>query len=172
MLTFTSSRYGSASAVALSNTAADTLVGAAPVATAGLDVAGTIGGVAGVGSGQVLTGATGAPSEGLKLNITGGVLGPRGTISYARGAGYALDQVLTSFLAATGAVQTRTDGLQGSIKDIDKRKDVLQARLDLVQAAYLRQFNALDAQLSQLSATSTYLTQQLANLPKITSSNS
>jgi len=36
-----------------------------------------------------------------------------------------------------------------------------------VQAAYLRQFNALDTQLAQLSAMSTYLAQQLANLPKI-----
>ena len=120
-----------------------------------------------VGSGRSLVGGTGSPAEGLAVAIAGGVLGPRGTVSYARGAGYALDQVLTGLLATTGAVQTRTDGLQGSIKDMDKRKDVLQARLDRVQAAYLRQFNALDTQLAQLSAMSTYLAQQLANLPKI-----
>lgn len=167
VMTLTSALYGSGSAVALSGAAAATLVGAAPTATGGLDVAGSIGGVPGAGSGQSLTGATGSPAEGLKLAITGGVLGARGTVSYARGAGYALDQVLTTLLAATGAVQTRTDGLQGSITDMDKRKDVLQARLDRVQAAYLRQFNALDTQLAQLSAMSTYLAQQLANLPKI-----
>jgi len=167
VLSLTSALYGSASTVALSGAAAATLVGAAPTATAGLDVAGSIGGVPGAGSGQSLTGATGSPAEGLKLLVTGGALGARGTVSYARGAGYALDQVLTTLLASTGAVQTRTDGLQGSITDMDKRKDVLQARLDRVQAAYLRQFNALDTQLAQLSATSTYLAQQLANLPKI-----
>ena len=50
---------------------------------------------------------------------------------------------------------------------MDKRKDALQTRLDRVQAAYLQQFNALDAQLAQMSSLSTYLTQQLANLPKI-----
>jgi flagellar hook-associated protein 2 len=167
VLTFTSALYGSGSTVALSGSAAATLVGATPTATAGLDVAGSIGTVTAVGSGQSLVGATGSPAEGLKLTITGGVLGARGTVSYARGAGYALDQVLTSLLASTGAVQTRTDGLQGSITEMDKRKDVLQARLDRVHAAYLRQFNALDTQLAQLSATSNYLAQQLANLPKI-----
>ena len=38
--------------------------------------------------------------------------------------------------------------------------DALQARLDLVRRAYLNQFNVLDATLSQLQATSTYLRQQ------------
>ena len=110
---------------------------------------------------------SGTPAEGLKVNVIGGALGARGTVTYAQGAGYALDQTLTSMLGATGAVAARTDGLQSTIKTMDKRKDALQARLDRVQAAYLQQFNALDAQLAQMSSLSTYLSQQLANLPKI-----
>ena len=67
--------------------------------------------------------------------------------------------------------RTRTDGLQGSIKEMDKRKDAIEARLERVQAAYLRQFNALDTQLAAMSTTSSYLAQQLANLPKINASD-
>jgi flagellar hook-associated protein 2 len=172
VLSFTSNRFGSASSVALSGTAAATLVGGAPVATSGLDVAGTIDGVAALGSGQSLTAQTGTPAEGLKITVLGGALGARGTVSYAQGAGYALDTALTSLLGTSGPVAAKTDGLQSTVKDMDKRKDALQARLDRVQAAYLQQFNALDAQLAQLSSLSTYLTQQLANLPKIGNSGS
>jgi flagellar hook-associated protein 2 len=170
VLTLTSKRYGSASNVQLGGSAAATLVGAAPGATAGVDVAGTIGGIAANGSGQSLIGATGTAVEGLSLTVTGGLPGARGSVTYAAGVGYGLDQVLTSLLGNDGALKTRTDGLQGTVTDIDKRKAAMQARLDIVQQAYLRQFNALDTQLSQMSTLSTYLAQQLANLPKIGSS--
>jgi flagellar hook-associated protein 2 len=151
--------------VALAGTAAATIAGTAPVATAGLDVMGTIGGVAGVGSGQSLIGAVGSPSEGLQVSVMGGAVGARGSVSYTQGIGYGLDQVLTNLLGSDGAVQARTDGLQSTIKDMDKRKESMQQRLDLVQAAYLKQFNALDTELAQLSSMSTYLSQQLASLP-------
>jgi flagellar hook-associated protein 2 len=172
VLTFTSNRFGSASSVTLAGTAAATLAGNTPVATSGVDVAGTIDGVAALGSGQSLTAQAGTPAEGLKINVIGGGLGARGSVTYAQGAGYGLDHMLTSLLGTDGPVAARTDGLQSTIKDMDKRKDALQTRLDRVQAAYLQQFNALDAQLSQLSSLSTYLTQQLANLPKIGGSGS
>lgn len=171
VLTLTSKRFGSASAVALSGSAATTLVGAAPTATSGVDVAGTIGGFAALGSGQSLVGAAGTAVDGLALGITGGSLGARGTITYTQGIGYGLDQVLTGLLGTDGAVQARTDGLQSTITDMDKRKAAMQARLDQVQAVYLKQYNALDAELAQMSAISTYLTQQLANLPKFTTSS-
>jgi flagellar hook-associated protein 2 len=167
VLGLTSGRYGSASSVALSGTAAATLVGASPVATAGLDVAGTLAGVAGAGSGQSLGGATGAATEGLKLNVLGGAPGSRGTVSYTRGIASRLDEALSALLGTDGALQARTDGLQDTIKDMDKRKDAMQSRLDRVQAAYLRQFNALDTQLAQMSQLSAYLAQQLASLPRI-----
>jgi flagellar hook-associated protein 2 len=171
VLTLASNRYGSASTVQVGGTAAATLLGATPAATAGLDVAGTIGGLAANGSGQSLIGAAGSAVDGLTLSITGGSTGARGSVTYAQGVGYGLDQALTSVLGLDGALQARTDGLQSTIKDIDKRKDALQTRLDAVQQAYLNQFNALDEQLSQLSTLSTYLAQQLASLPKINSSS-
>jgi flagellar hook-associated protein 2 len=165
-LTLTSSRWGSASSVALQGSAAQTLVGATPTGVVGVDVAGTLGGFAANGSGQSLTGATGTPVNGLKIGVTGGSLGARGSISYSQGIGFSLNAVLSSVLGSDGTLQARTDGLQSTVDDIEKQKTAMQGRLDQIQQAYLAQFNALDTQLAQLSSLSTYLAQQLATLPK------
>jgi len=165
-LTLTSSRWGSASSVALQGSAAQTLVGATPTGVVGVDVAGTLGGFAANGSGQSLTGATGTPVNGLKIGVTGGSLGARGSISYSQGIGFSLNAVLSSVLGSDGTLQARTDGLQSTVDDIEKQKSAMQGRLDQIQQAYLAQFNALDTQLAQLSSLSTYLAQQLATLPK------
>src|SRR5262249_29254103 len=55
MLTISSKRYGSASTVSASGTAAGTLFGNAPSSTPGTDASGTMNGSAAVGSGQTLT---------------------------------------------------------------------------------------------------------------------
>ena len=166
VLTFTSASYGSASSVSLSGTAATTLVGGAPVATGGVDVAGTIDGVQAIGLGRTLTAAAGTPSEGLRLTVDGGALGARGTVRYSQGIAALFGTLLTDLLDSDGLVEAKTDGVEASIKQLDKRKDALQARLELVEAAYRKQYVALDATISRMSAISTYLAQQLANLPK------
>ena len=64
ILSLTSSRYGSTSGVTLAGgNGAAALLGAIPVATAGLDVAGSIDGVAATGTGQVLSAAAGGPAQ-------------------------------------------------------------------------------------------------------------
>lgn len=166
-ITLTSARYGAASSVAVSGSAATDLFGAAPVATAGLDVAGTIGGVAATGSGRALTGAAGTPADGLKLEIAGGALGDRGSVRFGRGLAGQLDTLLAQLLGSDGAVATKTEGVQASLKLLDRRKAALEDRLERVEAAYRRQYAALDTTLATLSSTSSYLAQQLANLPKI-----
>jgi flagellar hook-associated protein 2 len=166
VLTLTSASYGSASSVSLSGTAAATLVGGAPVATGGVDVAGTIDGVQAIGLGRMLTAAAGTPSEGLRLTVDGGALGARGTVRYSQGIAALFGTLLTDLLDSDGLVEAKTDGVEASIKELGKRKDALQARLELVEAAYRKQYVALDATISRMSAISTYLAQQLANLPK------
>ena len=79
----------------------------------------------------------------------------------------ALSDATTAMLGTTGSLQTRTDSITLSIKNIDARRDVLNRRLEQIQAAYLAQFNALDTMISNLKQTSAFLDQQLANLSKI-----
>ena len=170
LLTITSARYGAISSVAAIGSAASTVLGGSATATQGVDIAGTIGGVAATGSGQTLSGATGSALDGLSLQVTAGATGARGNVSYTKGFAAQLDSLVTQMLDADGIVSAGTDGMNKQIKDIDHRRDELQRRLTLVEANYRAQFTALDTLLGSMSATSTYLQQQLANLPKITSS--
>jgi flagellar hook-associated protein 2 len=170
VLSIMSARYGSASGITLSggNGGSD-LFGTSPVSTAGLDVAGSIGGVAATGSGRILTAATGSHAEGLRLAVEGGAPGGRGSVDFSRGYADQLSRLVEDLLADDGLIAARVDGINASIKDIDRRQEDFMRRLNAVEARYRRQFSALDAMLSSLNQTSQFLQQQLASLPKINS---
>lgn len=169
VLSIKSASYGSTSNATITGGTAQSGLGfgSGVVSLAGLNVAGTINGATATGRGQSLLAATGDASEGLSVLIAGGGIGSRGTVNYTKGYAYQLNQLTTSILSSTGSIASRTDGINASIKDIAKSKDALNARLVVIEARYRAQFNALDSVISGLSTTSTFLTQQLANLPKI-----
>ncbi|KQV54616.1 flagellar hook protein 2 [Duganella sp. Root198D2] len=163
-LVLSSSKYGSASNIALTSvtgSSVDSVFGGA-AAVAGTDVAGTLGGKAVVGTGQSLTGAEGTDAEGLKIDITGGALGDRGTVSFSQGYAYQLNNLATSFLGSKGLLTTVTDGLNKSIKDVTKQRDAFSSKLDDIEKRYRTQFTRLDATLAKMQSTQAYLTQQLA----------
>jgi len=64
-------------------------------------------------------------------------------------------------------VASRTDGINDSIRDVGKRRERIEARLVQIEARYRAQFAALDTMIASMTKTSEFLTQQLANLPKI-----
>jgi flagellar hook-associated protein 2 len=164
------SRYGSVTNISLaglSGTALSDVFGAGTEVD-GVDVAGTIGGTAVTGSGQFLTGATGSDADGLKVEITGGSTGDRGTISFSQGYAYQLSKLAGTFLGSAGFLQGRTDGLNRSIKDINKQKDDFSARLTDIEARYRAQYTALDTSIASLNSTSSFLTQQFAAISKQT----
>ncbi len=166
-MTLTSNRYGSASSVSLAGIGAASLLGGgAPIGTPGVDVAGTINGVAATGSGQYLTGISGNSTEGLKVLVSGGALGSRGTINYSQGYAYKLDKHADSLLSSSGPISSRTDGINQTIKDIGSRREVLNRRMATIEKRYRAQFTALDTMISSMTKTSNFLSQQLANLPK------
>lgn len=74
---------------------------------------------------------------------------------------------LDGFIASDGLISSRTEGINSSIKTLTKQYDAMEARLSVVEARYRTQFSSLDTLLNGMSQTSTYLSQQLANLPKI-----
>lgn len=167
IMSITSNRYGSASNVSASGNAAANLF-STPTSVAGIDVAGTIDGIAAIGSGQFLTGATASPSEGLKLQVTGGTTGSRGTVNYSQGYAYRLNKLISNFLGSNGLIADETNGINRSIKDIGNSRDALNLRLAAIEKRYRAQFTALDTTISSMSQTSTYLTQQLAQLANLT----
>lgn len=166
-LTIESNRYGSASKVAVGGSASSNLF-PSQVQTDGTDVAGTIGGVAGTGSGQFLTAGSGSPLTGLKLEVTGGAApSDRGTVNYSRGYGDQLTKLLEQFTGSDGLITGQTNSLQSSIKSIGTSRDALNARLAATEKRYLAQFTALDVAIGQMTQTSNYLTQQLAQLSSV-----
>ncbi len=164
-LTLTSANYGSTSSVNITGGTAEAALGLnASTPTAGVDVAGSIGGASATGSGQLLS-ATGGDALGMGILINGGALGDRGMLSYSRGYATTLNNWSTAVLASDSIIAARTEGIGRSITDIDKRRTDLEARLVNIEKRYRAQFSALDTMLSSMNNTSSFLTQQLANLP-------
>jgi flagellar hook-associated protein 2 len=83
-----------------------------------------------------------------------------------KGVAVRMTAVVDSMLATNGLLTSRTDGINRSITDIGKQRDALNLRLTQIEKRYRAQFTALDTLVSSMQRTSSYLTQQLANLPK------
>ena len=167
-LSISSDGYGSGSTVEITSegtTTAATLGLGVGTGTAGVDVAGSINGVIATGIGQTLTGATGDATEGLKLLVTGGSTGSRGTVNYSQGYAYQLDKLAGQLLGDAGPIASRTSGINSTIKDIDAKRDAMNQRLVAIEARYRAQFTALDTLIGQMKTTSDFLGHQLANLP-------
>jgi len=165
VLTVTSKKYGSTSNVSLSGNGASNLLGSAPVSTTGVDVAGSIGGVAATGSGQSLTASAGN-ALGLKILVNGGALGDRGTVDYSQGFAGQLNLWAKSQTASTGLLSSAVAGQNSTVKNLGTQITAQQARLSLLQASYTKQYTALDLSLASMASTSTYLSQQLTALVK------
>jgi len=158
-LTLASKRWGAASSVAVTGGNASADLFGTPVSTAGVDTAGTIGGFAAIGTGQNLA------AKGLSVTVSGGSTGARGSLTFTRGIANQLSTLIGNML--DGSIAARTSGLQQSIKDIASRRDAFEERMTKVESNMRAQFISLDTMLSSMQNTSTFLTQQLANLPKI-----
>lgn len=65
------------------------------------------------------------------------------------------------YLTADGVVSKRTESINESIAKINKKIDVLNGRMDTIEATYRRKFSSLDTLMSSLNKTSEYLTRAL-----------
>lgn len=170
VLKITSNRYGSASTTKITGGNAQAylnFVGATSVD--GIDVEGTIGGHAASGSGQTLTGTKNSAVAGLAIAIIGGATGNRGNVNFSRGYASQFDQLASKLLSADAPLQARTDGLNASIKNVGKTREAMLERLDMTEKRYRAQFTSLDLIISKMNTTSTYLSQQLAQISSLSS---
>lgn len=165
-LTLSSSKYGELSNISIagvSGSSVDSIFGSA-TATKGKDVEGTIGGVAATGNGQSLTAAAGSPAEGIQVSITGGLVGDRGSVTFSQGFAYQLTNLAAGFVGKDSLLQSKTDGLNVSLKSVASQRERFESRLESIEKRYRAQFVALDAMMTSMQSTSNYLTQQLATL--------
>ena len=134
----------------------------------GIEVA--IDGATATANGQIFTSESG-PSNGLSVEILTNTPGSRGTVTVSNGLAATLDGILDNFLQAGGTIASREQGLNEGLEDIEDERFKLEDRILALEARLVRQFSALDALIAQFNQTSSFLTQQLANLPKPNSIN-
>ena len=161
VLKLTSDAYGSATTINITPTGGMGDVLSNGTFTQGLDVAGTINGIVGVGSGQTLTGAANSETDGLKLTITGEESGIRGTVSFTKGYAYQFQMMADELLNENGTIRSHIDGMNRNIEQTQKEFATIEARIERTEKAYRRQFVALDVLLAKLNQQSAYLTTQL-----------
>lgn len=163
---FRSNSLGSSSSVSLSNSGSDSTIVALGLslatAAAGTDLVGTINGAAGVATGNVLSGAAGSLSEGLSINV-GSLAG--GQVTVSDGVLEKVDNLLNSLLGVDNSMDSRISTLNTQVDSIKSEREVMERRLETMEAGYRRQFNALDMLLSQLNSTGSFVADQLANIP-------
>lgn len=143
----------------------------AATGVSGQNIAGSIGGAIAIGSGQQLTGAAESSAAGLALRIQGGDLGARGAVDFSRGVAAQLNSLLESFLASDGILESRTEGINERVDDIEEAREKLERRMEVLETSLRARFTTLDTLLASLQTTSDFLTQQLASLPEPNSIN-
>lgn len=143
------------------------------------DITGIAGNVFGFAAGKGAKGAVGTaaqgtpdPSSGLRIRVSGGSTGDRGSVSFVRGVANQLDTLLDSFLASNGLLSNRTNALNDELADIAEERVDLNARLALSEDRLRASFLANDLIISNLNTTSDFLSSQLKLLEGLVSGRS
>jgi len=187
-----SSQYGSSSTVAFTEVGATFLADLGidvQQGTAGLDAAGKIDGVDAFGDGQYLLSESG-DSAGIKIEVLGGAIGSRGSVTYSEGSTKIMNDLLLSMIddqisssssdvnssAVEGAppstmLDSKTDALYKKIEQLNRQEEDLNLRMDKYEARLFKQFNAMDSAVAALNATLGSLTSMLDQLPGYTNDN-
>lgn len=133
------------------------------VTTAGSPIVGSINGVTANGVDTNLVGATGDPSEGLNLRISGTGTGARGTVTVTVGIAAQLNRIMSDIMNTDGILESKTKSLTTNSTKLSTLITAQDDRLAAVEKRYRQQFTALESTLNSLKTTSSFLTSQLAN---------
>ena len=109
-------------------------------------------------------------SSGLKLTVSGGALGDRGSVTFIRGIADQLDVLLDNYLGSGGILSARTSGLNKVLEGIAEDRVDMEANLDASEERLRVSFLANDLIISSLNTTADFLTSQLSILESTFSS--
>ncbi|MFT5082225.1 MAG: flagellar hook-associated protein 2 [Lentisphaeria bacterium] len=163
---FTSNQYGASSTVSITETTdeADSDLGLAVASgTSGIKVSGTVNGVAGFGSANVLLPALGEPGEGLAMII--GESATTATVNFSRGFAGELDELIKVFLENNGLVKTREASLENDLDSLDDDQDRLDVKMTAFQDRLLQQFIAMERIINGLNSSGSFLDSLIDTLP-------
>jgi flagellar hook-associated protein 2 len=139
-------------------------IGTANIEDRGVDVAGTINGVAATGEGQYLTGPEDSSIEGLQLLVEA-TAPTTALITLTQGIAFSLNKTIEELTdSKSGMFATRSDRITSQLKTYDTQIEKLNERLDKEEATMRARFTALETKLSQLQSQGSFLQAQLASL--------
>ena len=166
----TSGLYGATSSVSIgepANNAATVLGLTGGTASAGTDVAGTIGGEAATGSGQFLTGnSSNANTANLKLRVTLSaaelVDGAEGTLTLTKGVGAKVTDLLKNVTdGVDGLLAAKQKTAQTQIDDATERIAEMEKTFETRRQRLVDKFTAMEKTLAVMQQQSSYLGLQL-----------
>jgi flagellar hook-associated protein 2 len=168
-LRLTHQEYGSAAGFEISFSAGGAdgtaSLGLSAGTWSGLDVQGTIGGLAATGRGQTLTGDAGSAVEGLKVSYTGTETGVVGSVTFSRGIGSLLDRISKDLLGSgDGSISALTKRISDNINGINHRIERMEDRLERRREELIRRFTAMEMALARAQTQSQWLTAQIGSL--------
>ena len=168
--TFTSRDWGSASVVDVTEVGANMASLGMTVAngTHGVDVAGTINGETGFGSGNIMLPPLGSDLAGMSLKISAGVTSA--TVTYSRGFATEFANLMDSFLADQGLIDQREDRINDQLEEIEEDRSDLDTYLERRTIALQAQFIAMERILASLGESEGLLDGLVGRLPFTASS--
>ncbi len=160
-LSLTGNGYGLSASLQVAG-AASSVLRLATNKVYGQDVEGTINGVAGTGSGQVLVGATGTKAEGLRLTVTATAPIASATMAVTKGLAQLAAQKVKSLTdGSNGILLQKQQTLQNTVDTIGKSITAADARLEVRRQRYQAQFLAMEKSISQSNNLSSYFNSQV-----------
>ena len=138
-------------------------IGDAVLSDTGTDLAGTIGGTsATVSDGNRLKGPIGFGVEGIEVEIPNDTSGVAGQVRIIDGLGEALPELIKELGMGGGILQSRHEGVNSSIEDIEDQIEKQARRAQKVEQRLRKQFTALEVQLASLNTLSEFVSQQMS----------
>jgi len=96
---------------------------------------------------------------------------PSDVLASLNAFGERLGTDVSRYSESKGLLDSRTEGLQSSLKSIDAQREVLARRMESFEARLTRQFGALDQLIAQLQSTGNFLQTQLDSIGNIQNFN-
>jgi flagellar hook-associated protein 2 len=139
--------------------------GSGYVSHAGLDVAGTIGGVTATGSGQqLIVPFSDSTMSGLAVNITGNATGNLGPFTYEPGVAQRIQTAGSGATdLVTGYITSSETNLKAQIKFVDDQVDQMELRVTAYETMIRAQWAALESTISTMKSQSSFLSSQISS---------
>ncbi|UXD88252.1 flagellar filament capping protein FliD [Thalassolituus hydrocarboniclasticus] len=100
-------------------------------------------------------------ASGLRLKVTGGNVGERGSVTYITGFGDQLKDIMDSFLnGQKSVIGVKQSGLDDELEAVDEDRSRMEARISAQEARLKAQFLYNDSIISTLNTTLDYVKQQ------------